>query len=107
MRQQDDVSGCEAYHKNRKHGDCHEDGARFPRAVFYVGGAQGLDDAHVAYGAEDERDEEEKRRNDGEKVQVLLAQVMVVEDVVTGGYAQVRDCHGLIRDQQRGHAAYR
>ncbi len=58
----------------------HKDSPRFFRAVFHVGRAQGLDDAHVADGAKNERDEEEKRRDDGEEVQVILAEVVEVKD---------------------------
>ncbi len=90
MRQKDDVCGREAYDEHRKDRYGHKDSPRFFRAVFHVGRAQGLNDAHVADGAKNERNEEEKRRDDGEEVQVILAEVVEVKDVVTGGNAQVR-----------------
>lgn len=90
MRQQDDVCGREAYDENSKDRYGHKDGPRFLRAVFHVGRAQRLDDAHVADGAKNERDEEEKRRDYGEEIQVILAKAVDVKDVVTGGDTQVR-----------------
>lgn len=78
VRQKDDVGRREARHKDGEYGDGHENGARPLEAVSHIGGAQGLDDAHVTHCGEDEGHEEEESREDGEEVQVVSAQLVDV-----------------------------
>lgn len=107
VRQQDDVCRREAGHEDGEHGDSHEDGSRFLEAARHVGGAQGLDDSHVADGGEDEGDEEEDGGEDGEEVEVVSAQLVDVQHVMAGGDVQVRQVHGLLRGDQWHHPTHR